>query len=723
MKFGKYLQVKMVAEWRGAYVSYRRLKRIIKRLPSTGADSRASSFSGDFSLQSAVVDVDSHATPAPDDGLGLGIPLLSVGVRRHTTDESNLFDEVTVAFLSLLNEDIGRLNAHVAKHMKKMGDLLALLTERAEIEGRASDQSIDAAAAAYRSTPSSLGSSSDFELAYLGCLRLRGFISLNHTAVRKIVKKFDKHSARAPKTPEILLQLAREPFYGEDRLRLEAMIASLEGLCAPHVVLKLRVKARSHEKPADSWRVPLLLGSLAAGLLALFLPLFSEEHAQEQRCFAMVLTVVMLWLTESLPFFVTSLCVPLLATVGHVVPPKPGELHPEVARRVLNSMFDHVILLVLGGLVAATVVARSELELRVASLMQRQLGNRPLAFQLAMMELGLVFSCCVSNVTAPILLLSVVQPVLRELPSGSSYSRAMLVGIAFACNLGGMLTPIASPQNAVALEALQRIGVEISFGAWLRLALPLAQLSLLLIWLLLLVLLRPTDCERLPAIAYKPTKMGNTPLAMLIAVGVTVVLLGSLSAPPLSETLGDPAMAALLLVVVTFGSGFLSKDDFNGLSWHLLSLIAGGNALGLAVKESGLLQLFASKLTSGDLLSHSPWGLTAQLVLVVFVTSSFVSHTVASIVLMPLIASIGEHVGIAERLVFLSAMACSASMALPMSSFPNVSALLAEDDHGLPYLKPKDFLRPGLPASLTVIVLVVTVGYSMAYFDGALNES
>ena len=152
-------------------------------------------------------------------------------------------------------------------------------------------------------------------------------------------------------------------------------------------------------------------------------------------------------------------------------------------------MFNNLILLVLAGLTAAAIVSRCQLELRLALLLRRRLASRPLLFILVLMQvprasfttpyhslpllttplpllatpyhhcaivvlmqLGLITSMCISNVTAPILLLSVIQPMLRELPSGSAYGRALTLGLAFSCNLGGMLTPIASPQNAVALE-------------------------------------------------------------------------------------------------------------------------------------------------------------------------------------------------------------------------------------------------------------------------------
>jgi di/tricarboxylate transporter len=60
-------------------------------------------------------------------------------------------------------------------------------------------------------------------------------------------------------------------------------------------------------------------------------------------------------------------------------------------------------------------------------------------------------------------------------------------------------------------------------------------------------------------------------------------------------------------------SGFLHKDDFNALPWHLLALIAGGNALGLAVHESGLLEDLVG-LAFSMLHDETPWLLTVQLV-------------------------------------------------------------------------------------------------------------
>ena len=67
-------------------------------------------------------------------------------------------------------------------------------------------------------------------------------------------------------------------------------------------------------------------------------------------------------------------------------------------------------------------------------------------------------------------------------------------------------------------------------------------------------------------------------------------------------------------------------------------------------------------------------------------------------------------------------MALCNAMALPMSSFPNVNSLLAEDDYGTPYLVPKDFVKAGLPASMVVGGLVALLAFPLACLLPPVHE-
>ena len=81
---------------------------------------------------------------------------------------------------------------------------------------------------------------------------------------------------------------------------------------------------------------------------------------------------------------------------------------------------------------------------------------------------------------------------------------------------------------------------------------------------------------------------------------------------------------------------------------------------------------------------------------------------------MPLVVSIGVHVGEPKSICFCCVLALSGAMALPMSSFPNVNSLLAEDDYSVPYLTASDFVKAGALSSLAVGVLITTLGYPLA---------
>lgn len=142
----------------------------------------------------------------------------------------------------------------------------------------------------------------------------------------------------------------------------------------------------------------------------------------------------------------------------------------------------------------------------------------------------------------------------------------------------------------------------------------------------------------------------------------------------LEPVFGDMGVVAIIPIVLFFGTGILTKEDFNNFLWTIIILAAGGLALGKAVSSSGLLHTLAGGITQGV------QGMSLYTVMVVFaamilVVASFISHTVAALIILPLVARVGE--GMEEPhpnlLVMGSVLMCSAAMALPTSGFPNMS--------------------------------------------------
>lgn len=259
--------------------------------------------------------------------------------------------------------------------------------------------------------------------------------------------------------------------------------------------------------------------------------------------------------------------------------------------------------------------------------------------------------------------------MLRNLPSDSQMSKALILGIALASNVGGMLSPIASPQNIVALQIMNPPP---SWGTWFFVALPVGIISILLIWVVLLVSFHPSRGTTIVPI--RPVRDRFTGVQWFISL----VTLGTIVLWCVSHQLdwlfGDMGVIAIIPLVLFFGTGILTKEDFNNFLWTIIILAAGGLSLGKAVNSSGLLHTIAETITAKTD-GMSLYGVLVVFATLILVVATFISHTVAALIILPLVYSVG--MGMEEPhpnlLVMGSALMCSAAMGLPTSGFPNMS--------------------------------------------------
>ena len=183
-----------------------------------------------------------------------------------------------------------------------------------------------------------------------------------------------------------------------------------------------------------------------------------------------------------------------------------------------------------------------------------------------------------------------------------------------------------------------------------------------------------------------------------------------------------------LLPIITFGaSGYITKVDFNAMPWDVLVLIGGGLSLGLAVESSGLLIAIGDKLTHA--LSTDLGVVLLAFSTLVAILANFISSTVAAVILLPLVATVGQSIGHPKLLVVLCAFMTSGAMGLPVSSFPNANSMAVgvscgsgkpegAGDQAMGLLRTGDYVRTGFPMAALVLVLVNTLGRGIAELHG-----
>ncbi len=518
-------------------------------------------------------------------------------------------------------------------------------------------------------------------------------------------------------------------------------------------------QAADTEKPVTTFqalcyslRNPLVLANLVV-LISSGMAYYEQIPGltfHSSRCLAVLLLVSGWWSLGTFPLFVSALAVPLLVVVCDVLPlPSRGD----AAKLVLSHMWGGSQAMVLASFALAAALSKLRLDKKLACVIISLIKNGRRKIMFAFMTIGWSTSFAIGNMASSVLCLSLAAPVLDELPqldaATADYGRRLLIAIAFSCNFGGMTSPIASPQNIVAFAALQPFGT--SFAQWVFVAVPTSFVLLLITFWYLMPKPRPKfptrtatgGSIRLPLLTTSLATDSEAPgvggdsfdveteLPPRLTDGMrrkfewdwrrqaVVGLLFFAAALWMASSLtvsefGDVGLASLLPLLLLFAlPGVLNKSDFLSMPWDVCLLLASGGVLSAAVSQSQLLSI-AGQSASSILATLTP--LMCLIVCCVFVTvvSTGVSHTAAANVLMPFIVELGKSAFGPEnavRFILPVSLCLSAGMALPVSSCPNMNAtaIARGSDESVAWVKPTDYLKPGLILSVVTVVVFVVI--------------
>ncbi|KAG2017401.1 phosphate transporter [Coprinopsis cinerea AmutBmut pab1-1] len=602
---------------------------------------------------------------------------------------------------------------------------------------------------------------------YIQFTNLRSYVELNYSGFRKIIKKYDKVTYSELKD-RYLHQVVEPalPFTATSKDQLNAGINTLIDLYTKCVTRDDRNLAKEqlklHQRENIAWErdtvwrqmigrerrgegdpeldgavimkgpeppvldVPTPVGRfkitkrkiykvVAALLFVILLNTKMFEEVEANNCFAILCLCTFLWATEAIPLFVTSLFVPLLLVLFRVIRDEEGErLSTQGATKfVFSIMFSPTIMLLIGGFTISSALSKTNIDRILITRVLNLAGSKPSTVLLAFMGVSCFASMWISNVAAPTLCFALIRPILRTLPPKSAFGPCLILAIALAANIGGQSSPISSPQNLIALAAMDP---PLDWAAWFAVALPVSALSIVLIWLLLLVAYQPS---RMPdgegEIEIKPIRPTREPFTLkqywVSFVCLVTIVLWCI-AHKIQDYVGDMGVIAIIPIVAFFSTNVLKKDDFEHFAWTIVFLAMGGIALGKGVVASGLLVYVDTGLR------HALEGLSLYSVVlilspVVLVISTFISHTIASVLLVPIAKEVGNNLPGQPKnlLIFLTALICSAGMGMPVSGFPNQTAATQEDELGDLYLSNVDFLKNGVPASIIATIVIATVGF------------
>jgi len=431
-----------------------------------------------------------------------------------------------------------------------------------------------------------------------------------------------------------------------------------------------------------------VIAALIAGLLVSFIP-FADMSEAASRTLGIFTVATILWILEPFPLYVTSFVIVFLEVTFLGLSGGPLGYTGKRYTVFLHPFFDTVVVLFLGGFVMARAVKRYGLDERIARAILTRVGSKPSIVLLGMMVTTAVLSMWISNTATTALMIAVAVPIVRSFPADEPFRKAIILGIPFASNIGGIGTPIGTPPNAIAMGILGNLGHGISFLQWMLIGLPVVIVLLALCWRILCMLF-PARISRLDVQFASEDAIDQRSTVILGVFGLVVILWLTTSLHGIPS-----AIISLVPLIFFFGFGFLDDDDLADLGWGILFIIGGGMSLGVAMNASGLSQWivdqipFASMGRIGILFAFAGAGV---------VMTTFISNSATANLLIPIVVGISAISPVVGAVVV--ALTSSAAMILPISTPPNAIA------YGSKLIDVRDMIRAGTIVTVIAALLI-----------------
>jgi sodium-dependent dicarboxylate transporter 2/3/5 len=428
----------------------------------------------------------------------------------------------------------------------------------------------------------------------------------------------------------------------------------------------------------------------------------------EEITLLIVIVACILWITEIIPLFVTSLLILLMELIFLL--PVLQEINPGIkSEYFLSPFFSDTVLLFLGGFVISAGFHSYDLDKIFAQYIVSKNSSSPRRLLFALIFTSAFLSLWMNNTATAALMIGLSLPIMNRFPKESGWPKAILLAIPFACNIGGMGTPVGTLPNAIAIEYLNAKNIAPSFLEWMFFSIPIILVLNIILGYLLSWFFCRNETENydlnLEKIHFEPFRfLSNRNIVLLVSC---LTILGWLT----SEWHGlSNGTVALIPVLVLFGTKILTIQEFRHLPWDVLVLMGGGISMGRAIDASGLARNLLETIPIQD---GSVFMVVVIFSLITLVLSSVMSNTSTANLMIPL--ALGLSLTEAPAVVIFVALAASVSMALPISTPPNAIAF------GYGRLKAKEMSVPGIIITLLGWLGILTIGYGIMKFMGVGN--
>jgi len=443
---------------------------------------------------------------------------------------------------------------------------------------------------------------------------------------------------------------------------------------------------------------------------------------------AMGAFVVICFITECIPLPGVAFCIGLILVFGGVV----------TRQQVAMLYWDDACWFIMGSLMFAAAFVKTGVDKRVCLIMFRKLAVPnarwiTLIFFIIIAPLAAFISDhALAAMFLPIGMLLYQNSLTNEIPEDPELAKMLMIGIAMACNIGGMGSPSGGARNVIMMTYLtDMFGIDIGYFQWVTYCFPFLIVMIPITWFFLNWRFKPRVVSLAPAmeqLRYEIGKMGPWNRKQIYSLIIFCVMVFGwfteksfyeMGIYPVRLGIGVIAMAGAVAYIL---AGVVNWRDYQQkVDWGVVWLYAGAIIFGRTLDSTGAAYWMAR--TAIDWLA--PLGMDAGLPLMA--ASNGITAIITNLMADgPAAASVGPitlnmaglvHPGTAflPFMAMATAIASSFAYCLIIGTPPNAIVYASG------YLEPKDFLRIGVPLwfiANIVLLLFTAVFWNLRGFAG-----
>jgi sodium-dependent dicarboxylate transporter 2/3/5 len=373
-------------------------------------------------------------------------------------------------------------------------------------------------------------------------------------------------------------------------------------------------------------------------------------------------------------------------------------------------IMSHPVVLLVIGCMLAHVIIKNDIHLVIATyLMKTAKPQSEFSIVILMMLISAFLSMWVSNTSAVAMLIPVTLNLAKRL---NIPTQQVLLSIAYGATMGGMLTPIGTPANLVAIDYASRyFDIEINFMSWMIWALPFVTLLSLS---LSFYFWRTCSQERFK-LEQQALQIDRSQKIIIMLLATCVLLWATGSAPfggwaaLVGRSVPEEYTGMLVLFCISFISyknqPAIALTDIKKLPFSSILMVVAGIYMAEALMHTGMLSIVTQALL--DNITLSSYQSLVLFGVLISVLTEICSNTAITALGLPL-TSIMMNVSHLEILpcILLITFSANSAFMLPTATPPNALVL------GTGAVSSKHMFTVGLVASIiSLIVLIILIQY------------